>query len=544
MNQFEFRNDLNICPRQVGHDDIKHRNLQANSLPKNAIILAAGRGTRLTPIGRSMHKGLLQVKNEILIERLISQCQRAGISDITVVTGYESDSLAYLADKYQVNLVHNPQYQEHDSLSSVACVLEKIDNTFIIPCDLYLKQNVFAEKYTSSWYGMTWQPSQHAYVKMADDFTLTKASIGHVDAGGLMYLDHHDALLFRNRIKDAMVQKNEAVFYEDVLFEDGTMLFKGYPLVGVYEVNSYDELIAFDPTSQSLEHEVLIIIKDCFQIEATDIKNITLLKAGMTNNSFIFTVNSQRYIMRLPGEGTENLINRHQEKAVYDVISDYKISDDVIYFNADSGHKITRFLEGAHNLDPFNIEEVSQCMKFLKNFHDQKFVVNHSFELIKLIEYYESLRGKTSLYADYEQVKQNVLSLKPFIDRCPVERCLTHIDAVCDNFILTDHEIRLIDFEYSAMQDPHLDLAMFSIYAMYDRQAIDQLIDIYFENQCSLQNRAKIYAYIAIAGLLWSNWCEYKFMLGISFGDYALAQYQYAKDYYYILTTEFKEVLE
>ena len=170
-------------------------------------------------------------------------------------------------------------------------------------------------------------------------------------------------------------------------------------------------------------------------------------------------------------------------------------------------------------------------------------MVKHRFDVFKLIEYYENLRGQPSLYADYEQVKRNVLSLKSFIDQCPVEQCLTHIDAVCDNFLITDQEIRLIDFEYSSMQDPHLDLAMFSIYALYDRKAIDQLIDIYFDNRCSRQNRAKIYCYIAMAGLLWSNWCEYKFVLGISFGDYAVAQYQYAKDYYHILRTEFSEVI-
>ena len=43
---------------------------------------------------------------------------------------------------------------------------------------------------------------------------------------------------------------------------------------------------------------------------------------------------------------------------------------------------------------------------------------------------------------------------------------------------------------------------------------------------------AKIYAYIAACGLLWSNWCEYKLLLGVEFGEYSLRQYRYAKDYY------------
>ena len=110
---------------------------------------------------------------------------------------------------------------------------------------------------------------------------------------------------------------------------------------------------------------------------------------------------------------------------------------------------------------------------------------------------------------------------------------LTHIDAVPDNFLFTrDGDIRLIDWEYAAMQDPHVDIAMFCIYAMYDREQVEQLIDLYFENKCDKEIRIKIYAYIAVCGLLWSNWCEYKLQLGVEFGEYSIRQYRYAKDYY------------
>lgn len=56
------------------------------------------------------------------------------------------------------------------------------------------------------------------------------------------------------------------------------------------------------------------------------------------------------------------------------------------------------------------------------------------------------------------------------------------------------------------------------------------------------QIRIKIYCYIAICGLLWSNWCEYKHTLGVEFGEYALAQYAFAKDYYDIVVEEMGEL--
>ena len=50
--------------------------------------------------------------------------------------------------------------------------------------------------------------------------------------------------------------------------------------------------------------------------------------------------------------------------------------------------------------------------------------------------------------------------------------------------------------------------------------------------------RIKIYCYIAICGLLWSNWCEYKRMCGVEFGEYPAKQYQYAKEYFDIVKSE------
>ena len=93
------------------------------------------------------------------------------------------------------------------------------------------------------------------------------------------------------------------------------------------------------------------------------------------------------------------------------------------------------------------------------------------------------------------------------------------------------------------MQDSHVDIAMFCIYSLYkERSEIDRLIDFYFDGKCTPQNRIKIYCYVALCGLLWSNWCEYKRQLGVEFGEYSLMQYRYAKDYFKIATEEIKKL--
>lgn len=85
--------------------------------------------------------------------------------------------------------------------------------------------------------------------------------------------------------------------------------------------------------------------------------------------------------MRIPGEGTDRLINRRQEAAVYQVIDGKHICDDIAYINPQNGYKITEFLEGARVCNPLNYEDVKKCMMRLHAFHDLKLKVNHEFDI-------------------------------------------------------------------------------------------------------------------------------------------------------------------
>jgi len=278
-------------------------------------------------------------------------------------------------------------------------------------------------------------------------------------------------------------------------------------------------------------------IANIFNVSEDKIQNIKPIKVGMTNHSFTFTHDGTQYIMRIPGEGTDMMINREQEYSVYQIISRLNISDDIIYIDPKAGYKITRFLKTARVCDPTNVSDVKACMKKLREFHNMKLSADHTFDIFERIEYYESLWLKPdSYFRDYRETKNNIMSLKEHIDSIQKEWVLTHIDAVPDNFLFEEESgeqrIRLIDWEYAGMQDPHVDIAMFAVYSMYDMEQIETLIDCYFEEGCPENTRNKIYAYIAMCGLLWSNWCEYKSHMGVEFGEYSLRQYRFAKDYY------------
>lgn len=289
---------------------------------------------------------------------------------------------------------------------------------------------------------------------------------------------------------------------------------------------------------------ILDIIKSVFNLQNTDIELIPL-KQGMTNDSFIFSLNNERYIIRVPGVNTEKIINRHQEYDVYQAIQDEEFVEPVIYIDRDKGYKISKFIENSHTVNPKDWNEINACLKRLKEFHNQSHRVEHYFDVFEHINYYESLMPNASKYEDYKETKKNIESLEPIIENLVKDWTLCHIDAVCDNFLVTENQdVYLIDFEYAAMQDPDLDVAMFIVYSLFNRQEIDQIIDIYFEPQATPLKRYKIYSYIAIVGLLWSNWCEAKQDQELLNSSYAQQQYNYAKTFYQIVFDEARNLPE
>ena len=517
--------------------------------PRQAVILAAGAGMRMIPLNMEVSKGLLEVNGEVLIERLIRQLQEVGIREIYVVVGFMKEQYEYLIDDYGVELIVNADYASKNNLHSLYLAREHLANAYIIPCDIWCDCNPFQKHELYSWYMVSDLVDNDSSVRVNRKLELT--TVSHSSGGnsmiGISYLLKKDADIIRERLIhfDADPQYYNK-FWEETLYEKGKMMIpaKVAHASDIVEINTFEQLRELDSHSNHLQSEILEIAAAALHTEPDNISNITVLKKGMTNRSFLFDCNSTKHIMRIPGEGTDQLINRREEAQVYQVIKDKGLCDDIEYINPENGYKLTRFLENARVCDPDNPDDLAKCMKKLRQFHEMKLKVDHHFDVFKQIEFYESLwNGRSSIYRDYQKTKEHVFSLQSYIEKYKEAEVLTHIDAVPDNFLFAtdadgNEDIRLIDWEYAGMQDPHLDIAMFCIYSLYNREQVDRLISLYFPEGCPDTTRIKIYCYIAAAGLLWSNWCEYKRHLGVDFGEYSLRQYRYAKEYYRIVQKE------
>ena len=118
----------------------------------NAIILAAGMGTRLRPLTDNTPKALVKVNGEPMIERQINYLKQIGINEIIVVTGYLHDEFNYLANKYDVKLIYNDKYDVYNNGYSMYIVRKYLQNTYVLEGDVYLTHNFLKDHLETSTY--------------------------------------------------------------------------------------------------------------------------------------------------------------------------------------------------------------------------------------------------------------------------------------------------------------------------------------------------------------------------------------------------------
>lgn len=519
-----------------------------------ALFIAAGFGSRFVPLTFETPKGLLEVQGERMIERQIKQLHQVGIKNISIAVGYLKEKFEYLIDKYDVTLVYNPEYATKNTLATLYHARRTLlgKNMYVLSSDNWMRENMFHAYECGAWYSsvqMSGETSEWclSYNKKG---LITDISIGGKDAWvmyGPTFFSREFSDGFLPELERYYHQPGTEQFYWEQVYMDRlkakssmtpppVMYINRQKKEQVYEFENLEELRSFDTSYQNQSNnQAMELVSQVFQVPESEIVHIRCLKSGMTNKSFLFQIRGKQYICRIPGPGTQLLINRKQEKAVYDTVSSLEITERVLYFNGDTGYKISEYYKDARTADSSNLEEMGHCMTLLRKFHQSGLQVDHPFDIQERILFYEGLclaHGPIP-FEDYKDVRKWMLQLMEHLRQRRRPKVLCHVDAVADNFlILTDGTIKLIDWEYSGMADPLLDVAMCSIYSYYDFEHAIQILTLYLEREPDEEELFVLTAYMALSGFLWSLWAVYKSNLGEEFGEYTIIMYRYAKNGY------------
>ena len=102
-----------------------------------AVILAAGRGSRMGSLTDERPKCLVELRGRSLLDGQLANIRAAGIEEIAIVTGYRRD---LLADRGSVEF-HNPCWAETNMFASLACAGEWLMAGPCVVCyaDLFYK---------------------------------------------------------------------------------------------------------------------------------------------------------------------------------------------------------------------------------------------------------------------------------------------------------------------------------------------------------------------------------------------------------------------
>lgn len=109
-----------------------------------AIILAAGLGTRLKPFTKAIPKPLLPIKNKPVIQQVINVLAKAGMKKATAVIGYQGNKIRQYLDSQKLPIVINYAYQQQplgsaDALLSARNLINKKEPFMVTAADTIYK---------------------------------------------------------------------------------------------------------------------------------------------------------------------------------------------------------------------------------------------------------------------------------------------------------------------------------------------------------------------------------------------------------------------
>jgi thiamine kinase-like enzyme len=253
---------------------------------------------------------------------------------------------------------------------------------------------------------------------------------------------------------------------------------------------------------------VLIFTSYCLQAEepintAEDLLGCSISEdtqfislSGMTNKSYLFNLDENKYVIRIPGEGTNRFIDRSfeqlnsKEAYLMGLSPTYPIA-----FNSFTGSQLTEYVADFENFQFENFYQddlIAEIAQLLLKIHTSSLPFKNYISLFDRMDQLELylLDKKISLPREYLSIRS---VLKDLISLDCFEQLPSHGDPVPSNIIKLDDKLMLFDWEYSGLNDPAYDLAFLSTVMNYSQQQEERLLHYYKMGPISILREKIIY---------------------------------------------------
>ena len=232
---------------------------------------------------------------------------------------------------------------------------------------------------------------------------------------------------------------------------------------------------------------------------------------GLTNRNYKLTVGAARYVLRIPGAGTGDYIDRKAEAVNARVAAGAGVNAEVLYFDPADGVQVARFIDGAATMNAERFKDlgaVARAATAFRRIHDcgQRFAAD--FELFRMMdEYLDLLRRKDAWVPDgYRAVQKEAEAVRAALAVHPAPRVPCHCDPLAENFLDSGERMWIVDWEYAGNNDPMWDLGDVSVEAGFEPAQDAALLEAYFGGRPPADRVGRMVMYKAMCDLLWTLW--------------------------------------
>lgn len=226
-----------------------------------------------------------------------------------------------------------------------------------------------------------------------------------------------------------------------------------------------------------------------FLAGSKNIKKIPL-SGGITNLNFKVEADGRAYVIRLAGEGTDQLgIKRDVEYAANYAAGQMGIAPEVVYFIEPENYIVTRFVTGKP-IPPDVIKQpdyLARVAKKLRLFHMRGPKLKGEFNVFRRVEMLEkvSKSNNAKFPHDWDWIMHKMKEVEKALAKDPYTPTPTHNDLLNLNWLEEEvpgdiGEIRLLDWEYAGMGDIFFDLGNFSHHHRLNEEQVDNFLYEYF----------------------------------------------------------------
>ncbi len=259
---------------------------------------------------------------------------------------------------------------------------------------------------------------------------------------------------------------------------------------------------------------------------------------GLTNHTYKVTMaNGEIFVVRIPGEGTEEMIVRSDEMTSTKLACDLGVDAEMLYFGED-GAKVTRYIENAETMSAETIkapERIAQVADIFKKMHSCGVDTKVPFEVFEMAMGYEKIINENNvpMFDDYADIKAQVMKIKAEVDASvEAKKVPCHNDPLCENWVVGNGRMYLIDWEYAGMNDGMWDVADVSIEAGFDGECDKMLLSAYLDREPTTVDEKHFLASKIYVDFLWTLWAKTRVPFdGQPMEDWAVERYTRLKGF-------------